>query len=450
MKTMIKEIFPIHFRVSCILARMLAFTALLIPCLLAAQPEHQLRQRQPYTRQATTVSRPDLEANQHIIKDTLSQVTVQVVRGDRVEVQNVSVSDFRLKQDENVAVIKSTDEIKGFESKGTVMIDGSRATLEGAVLPEIYFARIKRPPSETVHPEESPSEPEQVILQILVDTLPKLQYNASNGAYEGSFFVTLLEDSKTNLLPKELEEPVSMQFSSVRAEFNPGFTAIRNTNLPSTIVQISDKSNDNPVPIRIATSFNPQGYTTYLSKQAVVRIETPERNVQGYGVQAIPVSISLLSYTGLDSVRVNLVAGQGSVEPDHIFLSSGRSGKVLLKSEGIGQATLTANAHLFTSDERNFNFVFPWMFILFSVIGGFLGALVKYLMRSEHKNLPPTLLLGCLTGFIVGILYYVIGIKLFTFEFGQLYFEFAVLGLAFLGALFWDSIYGGLSKLVVR
>jgi hypothetical protein len=330
------------------------------------------------------------------------------------------------------------------------MIDGSRSNLEGAVLPEIYFARIKRSPTGTIQPGEPASESDQVILQILVDTLPRLQYNASNGAYEGSFFVTLLEDSKTNLVPKELEEPVKMQFSSVRAEFNPGFTAIHNTNLPSTAVHISDRSNENPVPIRIATTFNPKGYTTYLGKQPVIRIETPTRKMQGYGVQAIPVSISLQAYTGVDSVRVNLVAGKGSVEPDHIFLSSSRPGKVLLKSEGTGQATLTANAHLFTSDERIFNYVFPWMFILFSLIGGFLGALVKHLMKTERNNLPPTLLLGCLTGFIVGILYYVIGIKIFTFEFGQLYFEFAVLGLSFLGALFWDSIYGALAKLVVR
>lgn len=450
MKTRMRKIYRFHLQETGVLTRMLVFPVLLVPCLLAAQPENQLRQRQPYTRQVTAVSRPDLEANQHIIHDTMSRVAVQVVRGDRVEVQNVSMSDFRLKEDENLAIVKSLEEVRSFESRGTVLLDGRRETIEGAVLPEIYFARIKRTPTGTFQPGGPASEPEQVVLQILVDTLPKLQYNVSNGAYEGSFFVTLLEDSKTNLVPKELEEPVKMQFSSVRAEFNPGFTAIQNTNLPSTAVHISDRSNENPVPIRIATTFNPNGYTTYLGKQPVIRIETPTRKMQGYGVQAIPVSISLQAYTGLDSVRVNLVAGKGSVEPDHIFLSSGRPGKVLLKSEGTGQATLTANAHLFTSDERIFNYVFPWMFILFSLVGGFLGALIKHLMKTERKNLPTTLLLGCLTGFIVGILYYVIGIKIFTFEFGQLYFEFAVLGLSFLGALFWDSIYGALAKLVVR
>ncbi len=71
-------------------------------------------------------------------------------------------------------------------------------------------------------------------------------------------------------------------------------------------------------------------------------------------------------------------------------------------------------------------------------------------MKQERGKIFPALLLGCLTGFIVALLYWGLGLNVLNLELDRIYNEFAVMGLAILGALYWQSVYSGLSKLTAR
>jgi hypothetical protein len=410
-----------------------------------------------------TRNRPDYKANRHIIGDTVSVVRILVFMENQVREVQKSLYTFRLLNNENIAVFENETQPGSFESRGTVVQDGRQENFKGFVLPEIYIARVKQaddasqpgefPPQQPGvlphQPGDVPSLPEQLILQVLVDTMPVLEYNKVSNRYEGIFSIALVDDSRINMTSMQLEEPVPLQFSSARAEFVPSSERVEHTNRYNTI-RIVDRSDNNPVPVKIITDFNMEGYITHLAKMPALKIETPSRTLQGYGVQAIPVRLSLQAYTGSDSVMVNLHTNLGSIETGHVYLKRDKPGTVMLKSEGAGNAVVSATAFGFTSDEENYIFVPPWIFIFFSVLGGLIGALVKYLMRHEKGKFAPAMLLGCLTGFIVALLYWGLGLNVLNLEIGRIYNEFAVMGLAILGALYWQSVYSGLSKLIVK
>ncbi len=426
---------------------MLFITAFLLCAELRSQTINQVVS-QPRTVQGP-LERPDYRATTHIIEDTVSVLRIQVFEENQVREVRQPLSLFRLRDSENIAVFESRSEPGSFESRGTIEQDGRRETLKGFVLPEVYIARVRQPEVTTDHLDDILSVPEQVVLVVLVDTMPVLEYNRLSDRYEGSFSVALVDDSRTNMISQQLEDPIPLQFSSPRAEFVPPAENVHHTNRYNPI-RIADRSDNNPVPVKIITDFNMEGYVTHLAKMPALRIETPSRTLQGYGVQAIPVRVSLLAYTGPDSVRVNLATNLGSIEAGHVYLKRDRPGTVMLKSESAGNAVVSATAYGFTPDAREYLFVFPWVFIFSSLIGGFIGALVKYLMKKERGKIFPALLLGCLTGFIVALLYWGLGLNVLNLELDRIYNEFAVMGLAILGALYWQNVYSGLSKLTGR
>lgn len=394
---------------------------------------------------ASRYVKPNLRDNSHVIQDTMASVPIKVLEGDQVVEVIRPVSGFRLAEGQNLAMIQSRPVMEQVESSGVLEVADQQMKLEGVALPEIYMARIVRPSpgSGTTGPSN-----DAAILRVLVDTLPVLRYDRESQHYSGEFLVLLLEDSRQVLSSDKLAEAVPLQFTSSLADFEPGMLFIGHTNVPATRIRITDKSPENPVPVKIITRFNPFGYVTHLAKQALLRFDTQPGKIQGMGIQAVPVTISLQNYLNHDSVRVHFVASQGIVDPDTLYLTRHRAGKVLLKSQGTGKTVLTANAPGFLSETLNLEFAMPWSFVLLTLVGGIIGALLKHLMKPEKGKLLPGIAKGFLAGLVVGLLYYLTGFDVLNLNLGREYYEFAVLLLAILGALFWEQVYDKLAKLV--
>ncbi|HNW89715.1 MAG TPA: hypothetical protein PKN48_08615 [Bacteroidales bacterium] len=324
-------------------------------------------------------------------------------------------------------VIQTENNTRPYTSPDTQ--DRPSKRLSGVLLPEKYITVGK-------------FRDKPVIFNILVDTITPLKYNATNKNYSGSFSIVLLEDSADVSSQKKLKNSVQIEVTTGSgALVNPSNIQIDHTNLPSTVIQITDNSMANPLPVHIKTSSNPAGYRVHLNKEARLSIETPARSIQGLGIQTIPINISLQNYGGYDAVNVSVDVNKGSVSPNKIQLKKDSSSTVMLTSESIGEAILQVTANGISSDQKSYKFSFPWIFLLFVIIGSFLGAWVKHLTNKGKKNFVRTIGLGVLTGFVFAILYYVLGIELFSIKSKFLINEFAVLGISFLGALFWGTIY---------
>ncbi|HNW98474.1 MAG TPA: hypothetical protein PKK00_08710 [Bacteroidales bacterium] len=327
-------------------------------------------------------------------------------------------------------VIKSGDKTETFEQKSI-----QNKKLSGLLLPEIYISTIK-------------NGNRQVSFSIFIDTTFSLAYDASANKYTGSFKITLLENTTANTEEKKLKKPVSLDlWVNQNVKVSPEKINIDHINYPPTEIKITDQSSDNPVPIKVITSFNSKGYTVHLNKETILYIETDEQSVQGYGVESIPINISLKNFTGNENIKVTISTDKGIVNPQQLTLSKeSPNGSVTLTSAGTSKSTIRISANGFADNTKVFMFVFPWMFIIFSLLGGALGAVVKVLMRRYKKNALKNLVLGLLTGFIFAILYYVLGIEIFDAKLNRNINEFAVLGISFLGALFWGTIYNSIGK----
>lgn len=356
-----------------------------------------------------------------------SQNNIPRINGEKTILNQKQMLQIYRNNKYNDTVVQTEQNTKSYTSPDTQ--DGPSQQLSGVLLPEKYITAGN-------------SRNKPVIFNILVDTITPLKYDVTNKNYSGSLSIILLEDSADVSSQKKLKKSVQIEVTTGSgAVVNPSNIQIDHTNLPSTVIQITDNSMSNPLPVHIRTSSNPAGYRVHLNKEARLSIETPARSIQGLGIQTIPINISLQNYGGSDAVNVSVDVNKGSVSPNKIQLKKDSSSTVMLTSESIGEAILQVTANGISSDQKSYKFSFPWIFLLFVIIGSFLGAWVKHLTNKGKKNFVRTIGLGVLTGFVFAILYYVLGIELFSIKSKFLINEFAVLGISFLGALFWGTIY---------
>ena len=381
-------------------------------------------------------SKLNLKKYEHIIKDSNQVVHVRVNNNNGTVDEQTTLKNFSFTPGKKSAVFANGTVTSNNETIGSTR-EGRK--IKGLVLPELHVGRVVG--------NETP-----VLFQIFIDTIQPLVYEGSNKRYTGQFSITLVEDSKEVLEGVVLEKPVIVEISSGsgKAKFLPSSIQISHTNLPSSSIGVVDSSSINPLPVLIKTDFKQNGYLTSLKKEALLRIKTPSKSLQGMGVQAIPITTSLEGYTNNDSLNITFSIDKGSVEPLILYISKNKPGTVFLRSEGLGPATLTASANGFSDDHQIFTYVFPWMFILFSLVGGIFGALVRYGMDKSKKGVFSTLWFGVITGFIGAILYYVLGIELFTIKLSKSYNEFAILGISFLIALFWQQVFSIIKNIFLK
>ncbi|TVR39597.1 MAG: hypothetical protein EA394_09435 [Bacteroidia bacterium] len=402
------------------------------------------------TRLAPQLDRPNFRSNLHIIDDTTSVVNIRVSKEGQIRDETVVLSDFRLEDGVNMAVIHREAAAELTVSESILSLENRNVRLQGMVLPNVYIARVKTP---YIDPESGENITEQLMLRVMYFIEP-LIYKWQGNNYETELLIMLLDDSETMPTRKELVEPHPVEFfTSGHTQVEPVFFEFTHTNLPMQRVRVTDASPQNPVLVRMINRLNLEGDSIFISKESLIRIDTPPRSLQGWGVQSIPIGISLMNYMEEDSVRVNLTATMGTI-PGHVYVSRDKPGRVLLRSESTGESTITARADNFHDTTADFQFVLPVMFVLLTLIGGIIGGVLKHLLNPAKKGIWIHMLQGSLAGFVVAILYYIIGLTdifAFNVDAGAIYFnEFSYLGIAVLGSLFWVQIYGVLEKMVVK
>lgn len=186
-----------------------------------------------------------------------------------------------------------------------------------------------------------------------------------------------------------------------------------------------------------------------IKQKPFLVISPTNATLEGYGIESKDVFVGLNNYTGKDSVEISLSIDNASVVPNIIYLSKIKTSKnVKIKSQRIGIATLQATSSISEIEPGRaaYSLKFPWMFLIFSLLGGLIGGIIRIFMKLQDRKVFSTLFFGCVIGFVVAILYMVLKINLFTFEIEPTYSGFLVLGISFLGVIFWETIYSSLSK----
>ncbi len=278
------------------------------------------------------------------------------------------------------------------------------------------------------------SSNQNVVYQPVITSLRPLTYDYESGKFTSSLNFLLLSSNRVD----NISNPVSIELHSDYLEtINPNHLKISHLNLPSTSVDVASQNVEDSVQVRIITRSNTDGYKAYLKVEPTLALFSNRNRIQGYGIQQIPLQVRWMGSTAQDSKQVTLSTNKGSISPNTLQLKYNSPQTVHLRSEGTGQAIITASTSGSQSNELNIIFGFPWMFLLFSILGGFIGGTAKYFTLEEKPKSFVNVTIGSLAiGFLRAIAYFVLGINLLNVEFSSAFNEFAVLGASALIAYF--------------
>ena len=278
------------------------------------------------------------------------------------------------------------------------------------------------------------SEGNELIYSIGFESKRPLEYAFKSGQFLGTMKFFLIAESQSG--NERLAKPVLLEIVSNDIEaINPNSKELDHVSIPLTEITLQGSDLSDSAQVKIITRSNPAGYETYVKIEPAIEIASRRRRLQGLGVQKIPINIRVIGASSRDSVKVNFNVAQGTVIPNSIYVHYQSPSTVELRSEGLGSATLTTTAS-FDSNELEFHYVFPWLFILMAVIGGVVGGLAKYMTKQEELPFFKSMLEGVVLGFFGAVVYYVLGFSLLEFEVSDIFNEFAVLGFSALVAFF--------------
>ncbi len=366
----------------------------------------------------------------HIVKPD-AMVKVQTLENGIIkETNNVAIKNVQVPAD-NKTVISYADKISVIDTasykrlKANPQILISQENLK--IIPELYI-------------DARSSVTGAISYRIVFTSLQPFRYIDSLKKFSarmGFFLMPEPENSNVTILEPVNIEVVSGEVSAIR----PDHLQISHLNLPSSDIELTADDVSDSAKVKVITAFNPDGYTTYLKVKPTMEIFTNRSVLQGMGIQKIPVNIRLRGSNSPDSVKVTFSVEKGTINPNSVYVSYNSPSTVFLNSEGIGDTRLSASSSNLRSNDLNFAYVFPWVFLFASILGGLIGSLAKYYLNQEIKkfSLKP-IIGGILIGFIGAVAYYVLGVNLLGISISAGFNELAVFGFSGLCAYFGISL----------
>ena len=377
--------------------------------------------------QATKTLKPSVYQN--FIKSS-ARVKIQTIEGGKVrDTGSVALNNF--------AFPVNKKKVVQYEDKISVIDRASYQKLK-ATSPLPYAAEdIKIIPE--LHIEPHPGQAEDIAYRIMFTLEQPLHYNDSLKKFIGQLGFLLMSESGNNDPPGE---PVSIEvLSNEVSSIKPESFKIDHLSIPSARVElIADQVNDS-ASVKVITASNPNGYITYLKVEPALEIFTDQTTLRGFGIQQVPVTARFVGSNSSDSAQVSFSSQKGSVTPNSVYVHYNKPATVYLRSEGIGNSKLSATSNTIKIYDLNFRYVFPWLFLLASILGGLLGSLAKYLLAvPDKKSSVKPIIGGILIGFIGAIAYYGLGVNLLGISLSAGLNELAVLALSALCAYFGISL----------
>jgi phage shock protein PspC (stress-responsive transcriptional regulator) len=390
---------------------------ILVAALATAFPDYALSGNQPQAVRQVNKTLQDLRRENQVIQ------RVQV--NDTLEQEPVPENEVQFMANQTYIARSAVNKIA----------DVDRPTYNNMTndLKTVYSpSDIKMLPETFIQTGLNPAN--QLVYKIGFESKLPLEYLHDSRQFEGSIKFILLPESPTN--EYKLNVPVLIEVvSDFISYIEPVTKEINHLSIPLTEVRFRAQDLADSAQVKIITQSNPQGYKTFLKVKPAIELTTNRVNLQGLGVQKIPVTLKILGTTAKDSIFVTFNPEKGTVDPQSVFVHSNRPTVVNLRSEGLGKTTLSASS-VFNSNELTFNYNFPWVFILMSLIGGTIGGLAKYYSKREKLSLLNYIIKGILFGFMGSVIYYVLGYSFIAFKVSDIFNEFAVLGFSALVAYF--------------
>ena len=356
---------------------------------------------------------------------TSSTVKVQTMEGQRIEeVKNAPANNIMIDSDKK-SVIRYHDQItvldKGNFNEAVLNVPKE----EIRVVPELY-----------VNPLSGQTEAHRIIFTLR----QPFTYTAKVNKYLAKLEFLLVSESgenNANIQPVKIEVK-----SNELASINPGSFEINHLSLPSSSVELEADRLTDSVAVSVFTVSNTSGYSTFLKVKPRLDISSGSKTLQGFGVDETPITVRFIGSNAADSVLINFNTEKGKVTPNSKFIHFNQPATVMLRTGGTGTCKIVALGSSHESNELLIKFIFPWYFLIASILGGLAGSFIKPDQKSGKRFTPKKFLVGIITGLIGAAAYYFVGINLLGLNLQGPFTEIAVFVVSALFAYFGFKITG--------
>jgi hypothetical protein len=357
------------------------------------------------------VKQDAMHSNADIYIDTHANVETSADRkkitvfghADQTVTKMQAITTFRLDSGETRAVARIGDQLVK-TNPGIVVLDslkpGSNANI--TQIPEIYYARIA-------------GTNQQISYTVFFMEPGPLQYDFKSGNFIGKLIFIPVEVNRPDtgeVTEKTLSRPEDfvIVYGSSRYDMK-----IDKINWPPYDIEIHANDAVDSLKISVCTISKPEGYSKCLHVKPAIYLSTNRKTFLGFGLQTVPVHISLKGVSKCNPIAVGIEPSMGSVSMNSVTLTDDAPREIILKSESYGLIDLSANNPNYSSNKISITASFPWIFLILSILGGMIGGIGKNLYNEARVTIL-SLLLGGILGLIAAFAYWGLGIKLIKFS----------------------------------
>ena len=370
---------------------------------------------------------PQFKTDYDRLYNTRQTIKYKDISGEVITRQQ-SPKDFKLAEGQNFASFEAPELLR---------------TLDMALLHENAGA------NEYIIRAKTAENKEADIIPLFVSKVP-VGYDPGEGTWKTSLEVILKEikDGKFTDEQKQLASPIiykvyasEVPVDQFEVEFINMDIPVRELKLTPGEVRVPENEN-NTVSLVLREMNTDTWVRDERPVDPFIRVTSHKRSIQGYGIETTLIDIELLGVSDFGPVPVSVRAENGFVEPQRVELSSMAPVQtVSLRSKGAKRDVVTVASDIPSSADE-VDYVFPWIFLLFAILGGIIGTLIRMLPKAKKGFRVKAFIAGVLTGFIVALAYWAIGLNLLHFNLDFEYFnEGAVLVLSALGGIAGSSVF---------
>ncbi|MBT1710718.1 hypothetical protein KK062_20930 [Fulvivirgaceae bacterium PWU5] len=405
---------------------------LLVVLLTVALPAASQRRRSATLNNAS-VSAQVLPRQQEPQLQRVSPAVREYIRPtEKVEVLQADGSKELLRRDEikvedGRQTIQYSSALGKLDEKETRMVVGK---MEDSLASKIDVSQLKIIPE--LHFEKSSSDGTSRTYRIAFASNVPLEFNAEKDVFTGAISFLLVDESGD---AAALDKPIPLQITSntIRT-ITPKSLELSHLFLPLSDVELMERDVQDSALVKLVTNFNPNGYDVFVPVKPALQLSIERKSMQGLGIQEVPVTIRYIGSNSGKSRKVILQAERGTITPSAIEVKYNEPVTVMLRSEGIGDVTISVEDNTQRS-EITVAYTFPWVFLVAALGGGLFGALLTFLKGGKKFSLKP-FLYAALIGLLCAAAYYVLGLNLLDLKVSEAFNEVAVGTFSALGAFF--------------
>jgi hypothetical protein len=242
-----------------------------------------------------------------------------------------------------------------------------------------------------------------------------LRYDPASQTFVGTVFIGL-EDSARHAERLSLSRPIDVQVTGDAESVEPVSLRLTHTNVPFDSVRIRAGLTGDVVHLLVQPTFDPNVAPTPIPvvRPSLIVHVSPEA-IPAFALQSATITIS--APRTLSGQTVVISADRGALDTNTLTLSPQGVATTKIRSGAPGVATVRVEVGDITARTATLRFSFPWSFIIASVLGSLVGALIRSRRTVDQSNraVRVDVLLGLAYG-LLGAVAYTLGLNLVGVE----------------------------------